>query len=150
MIRMKLFYCPLTFHISKPSRYPQCRGNDTGSNADRADCQASHNITTIPAESVKLSTTATPNRPRIWAQYTTGPHAPLSNNVGTELFTMPAPTTQKSHVTKIHIACAPTDAIGCLDQVGWMNKAVYAPAVSDVQEEANKSNRTPARASEFG
>lgn len=49
---------------------------------------------------------------------------------------MPAPTTQNNHVTKTQIAWAPMDATGCLDQLGCIKSSVYAPPVSDVQEEA--------------
>lgn len=52
---------------------------------------------------------------------------------------MPEPTTQKSQVMKVHIACEPTDDTGCLDHVGCTKSKVYAPAVSVVHEAANLS-----------
>lgn len=51
-------------------------------------------------------------------------------------FTSPRPITQKSHVVRIHTACAPTDAIEFLDQVGCKNSSVNIPPVSDVHEDA--------------
>ena len=50
---------------------------------------------------------------------------------------IPAPTTQNNQVTKIQMTWAPMDAIGCLDQAEWRKTTEYAPAVREVQHDAN-------------
>ena len=81
-----------------------------------------------------------PKRARIWLQYATpsGLHvSPFTKKDDAALLIIPVSTIQNNQVRKIQMAWAPMDAIGCLDQAEWRKTTEYAPAVREVQDDAN-------------
>jgi len=97
-------------------------------------------MVSIPILRLKISTTEKAKSVCNCPQYTTATQVPPTNRLGIAVLSRDAPETQKVHVANSQAACVPTDAIGCLYQLGCRKKQVYSPAVTAVQHAEKLQN----------